>query len=186
MSANGFLKYLCLSFVFMGSAYINSALAEGRCPPGQYPIGDQGVGGCAPIPGAGRSAPDENPGHWVKTWGAVAGSMNGDAGASTGHQAKASAERQAIERCGHWGATDCKVLYTYYNQCYASIRTGRPDNGTMFNAGATKEQALERATQDCRNSGSQECTFVHSTAPSPSFRRADVANHIASRSLDVA
>lgn len=41
MSANGFLKYLCLSFVFMGSAYINSALAEGRCPPGQYPIGDQ-------------------------------------------------------------------------------------------------------------------------------------------------
>src|SRR2546427_3315443 len=90
MSANGFLKYLCLSFVFMGSAYINSASAEGRCPPGQYPIGDQGVGGCAPIPGAGRSAPDENPGHWVKTWGAVAGSMNGDAGASTGHQDRKS------------------------------------------------------------------------------------------------
>lgn len=170
MSANGFLKCLCLSFMLMGSAYINSAAAEGRCPPGQYPIGDQGVGGCAPIPGAGQSAPEENPGHWVKTWGAVAGSMNGDAGASTGHQAKASAERQAIERCGHWGATDCKVLYTYYNQCYASIRTGRPDNGTMFNAGATKEQALERATQDCRKSGSQECMFVHSDCTKPFFQ----------------
>ncbi|TGS15267.1 DUF4189 domain-containing protein, partial [Mesorhizobium sp. M1C.F.Ca.ET.187.01.1.1] len=28
-----------------------TASAEGRCPPGQYPIGGQGVGGCAPIPG---------------------------------------------------------------------------------------------------------------------------------------
>lgn len=23
---------------------------EGRCPPGQYPVGGQGAGGCAPIP----------------------------------------------------------------------------------------------------------------------------------------
>jgi len=68
------------------------------------------------------------------------------------------------------GGTDCKVLYTCYNQCCASIRSGRPDNGTMLNAGAYKEQALERATQDCRNSGSQECTFVHSDCTKPFFQ----------------
>jgi hypothetical protein len=28
-----------------------AAGAEGRCPPGSYPAGGQGVGGCAPHPG---------------------------------------------------------------------------------------------------------------------------------------
>lgn len=96
--------------------------------------------------------------------------MNGDAGASNGHQAKASAELQGVERRAHWGAVDCKVLYTYYSQCYASIRSGRPDNGRMFNAGPNNEQALQRATQDCRNSGSQECTFLHSDCTKPFFQ----------------
>ena len=34
------------------------ALGEGRCPPGHYPIGGQGVLGCAPIPGAWQPAPN--------------------------------------------------------------------------------------------------------------------------------
>lgn len=29
-----------------------SVWAEGRCPPGQFPVGGQGMLGCAPIPGA--------------------------------------------------------------------------------------------------------------------------------------
>lgn len=170
MNVRGLLRIVCLSAVMLGAAHINLAFAEGRCPPGQYPIGDQGVGGCAPIPSSGQSAPEENPGHWVKTWGAFASSANGDAGSATGHQAKASAERQAIERCGHWGATDCRVTYTYYNQCYAAVGAKRPENGVKFNSGATKAQAQERAIQDCRKSGSQECTVVHSDCTKPFFQ----------------
>jgi len=170
MNASDFPKCLCLVLVLLVGLHIRSAFAEGRCPPGQYPIGDQGVGGCAPIPGAGQSAAEENPGYWVKTWGAIASSPGGDAGSATGHQAKAAAERQAVERCELGGATDCAVVFTYYNQCYAVVRATRPDNGMRFNTGATKEQAQERAIKDCRGVGSQDCSVFHSDCTKPFFQ----------------
>lgn len=46
-----------LMVLMVGTAWsIDSALAEGNCPPGFYPIGGQGVQGCAPIPGANAGA----------------------------------------------------------------------------------------------------------------------------------
>lgn len=50
-----------------------SAFGEGACPPGQYPIGGQGVQGCAPIPqsGAGGGSGPRPTGRWIKTWGAI-------------------------------------------------------------------------------------------------------------------
>jgi len=170
MKLRNLKKALCMSILLFGSLSVGSAFAEGRCPPGQYPIGDQGVGGCAPIPGAGQGAPAENPGHWVKTWGAVASSPTGDAGSATGHQAKGSAERQALERCGLGGATDCRVVFTYYNQCYAAVGAARPHNGVKFSTGATKQQAQERAIQDCKGAGSQECTVIHSDCTKAFFQ----------------
>jgi len=59
------------------------ARAEGRCPPGQYPIGSsQGVLGCAPIPGAQQSQqgqgendvpimPPRATGRWYSRFGAL-------------------------------------------------------------------------------------------------------------------
>ena len=35
------------------SVVAGPVLAEGRCPPGQYPIGDDRAPGCAPIPAGG-------------------------------------------------------------------------------------------------------------------------------------
>ncbi|HBS57505.1 MAG TPA: hypothetical protein DEA38_17505 [Stenotrophomonas sp.] len=170
MSVSRLLRSPCLFIFIACTAGVDSAAAEGRCPAGQYPIGDQGVGGCAPIPGAGQSAPEENPGYWVKTWGAVASSPTGDAGSATGHQAKASAERQALERCGLGGATDCRVVFTYYNQCYAAVGAARPHNGVKFSTGATKQQAQERAIQECRGTGSQKCTVIHSDCTKAYFQ----------------
>lgn len=43
--------HLLAPLVFMIATSAFEAHAEGRCPPGQYPIGGPGVGGCAPIPG---------------------------------------------------------------------------------------------------------------------------------------
>lgn len=170
MSLRNLRKAGCMTMLLLGSLSIGTAFAEGRCPSGQYPIGGQGVGGCAPIPGSGRGAPAENPGYWVKTWGAVASSATGDAGSATGHQAKGGAERQALERCGLGGATDCEVVFTYYNQCYAAVGATRPHNGVRFHTGATKRQAQERAIQDCKATGSQECTFIHSDCTKAFFQ----------------
>ncbi len=59
----------------MFSLAFSSASAEGNRPRGMYPIGGQGVQGCAPIPGAssGSSATIPTPpprplGEWVRTW----------------------------------------------------------------------------------------------------------------------
>lgn len=38
-------------FTLALAAFSGHAFAEGGCPAGQYPIGGQGVQGCAPIPG---------------------------------------------------------------------------------------------------------------------------------------
>lgn len=90
--------------------------AEGRCPPGQYPIGGQGVGGCAPIPGgdagSGQTGPIQT-GRWNKTWGAIAMASNGDVGVSVGKVRKADASNEALANCSQHGASDCKVTQTY-------------------------------------------------------------------------
>lgn len=78
-------------------AFSASAYAEGRCPPGQYPIGGHGVGGCAPIPGAGDGSlkTPQPAGKWIKTWGAISVSPEGASGVSTGRRSK-SAQRQRL------------------------------------------------------------------------------------------
>jgi len=64
------------------------ARADGRCPPGQYPVGGQGVGGCAPIPGGSSQA--------TRPWGAIAGAAStGDMGASVGKNKEGSDIRGA-------------------------------------------------------------------------------------------
>ncbi|MCC8468661.1 DUF4189 domain-containing protein, partial [Xanthomonas phaseoli] len=63
------------------------AMAEQGCPPGQYPIGGQGVAACAPIPqgSSQETAPAPRPlGKWIKTWGAVALDGEGTVGVDYG------------------------------------------------------------------------------------------------------
>lgn len=65
---------VCVALAFSGEVS-----AEGRCPLGQYPIGDSRAPGCAPIPAGGGGAA-EGPratGRWIKTWGAIATSSTG-------------------------------------------------------------------------------------------------------------
>ena len=73
--------------------------AEGGCPAGHYPIGGQGVQGCAPITAA--SAPVSRPnGKWIKTWGAlVYSNSTGDTGVATGKTSKSAAVEEALANC---------------------------------------------------------------------------------------
>ncbi|HFK2948040.1 TPA: DUF4189 domain-containing protein [Stenotrophomonas maltophilia] len=115
---------LVAAIVVAGAALTSESVrAEGRCPPGQYPIGGQGVGGCAPIPGSGTDGVQSGPiatGRWIKTWGAIAGAAStGDMGASVGRRSKREAVSEALARCATHGAKDCKIDTTYKNQCVA-------------------------------------------------------------------
>ncbi len=120
------------------------AWAEGRCPPGQYPIGGQGAGGCAPIPAGGSGAESPRPtGRWIKTWGAFAASPSGIAGAASGWRKKVDAGSAAVRSCSDAGGRDCQVKFTYKNQCAtAAVSNAEPEGlSTLLQPQRRRRQA---------------------------------------------
>lgn len=83
------------------------AFAEGRCPPGQYPIGDSRAPGCAPIPGGGASDGQQGPvatGKWETRWGAIAeDSSTLTTGAAFSMKSKRRAVSAAMAECNRLG-----------------------------------------------------------------------------------
>ena len=150
------------------------AYAEGRCPPGQYPIGGQGVGGCAPIPGGVGGTEPPSPratGRWVKTWGAISRSVaTGDVGASVGKRAKAEAVAEAQSRCAAYGAQDCAVGLTYKNQCVA-LAAPEPGSGGKISmaGGSSREVATEAVLKYCAENGGGTCTIKYTDCSEPLF-----------------
>lgn len=164
----------------LGLALMPAAVnAEGNCPPGYYPIGGQGVQGCAPIPaqgGAATSSPapvaPRPTGQWIKTWGALAQSPGSELiGAANGLETIDAAKRLAIERCKAEGANDCRVSFTYMNQCmaFAAPRAGK--GGSMMTSAATKDGAVELALSKCAAQVGGACTIVYSACAEPIFKR---------------
>jgi len=147
--------------------------AEGRCPQGMYPIGGQGVGGCAPIggrEGGGEVSAPQAAGRWLKTWGAIAVSHNGVAAAVKGQSSKAKASRSAIELCTNEGGDNCSVAFAYKNQCFAVVRTSK-GRGDIFASESTLERATAAGLRSCRNTGGDICKVLHSDCTEPLFIR---------------
>lgn len=97
-----FIKDLAPILMLAGLGFSVSASAEGGCPAGSYPIGGQGVQGCAPIPSSGSSS-SEGPrpnGRWIKTWGALASAPNGASGASVGGDPSATLRQRQLGYVG--------------------------------------------------------------------------------------
>jgi len=162
--------------VFCFAAFL--AYAEGGCPAGMYPIGGQGVQGCAPIPGASGSTSQQLPalpprptGQWHKTWGAMAIGRGGDTGVSKGRDSKREAEEVALAQCATWGADDCKVMLAYENQCAAIATPKGSSTGSSFAGGPTVESASETAMKSCREEGGMQCEIVYSDCSEPRFER---------------
>lgn len=162
--------FLFLLFVF------SDVRAEGRCPPGQYPVGGRGAQGCAPIPGygtqggnGGYAAPVPT-GEWLKTWGAIAGSPSTDLiGVSAGERSKEEAERVALTKCAAEGDRNCTITLAYHNQCiaYAAPSSG---NGTSYVASApTEAEALDDAILSCSDTGGGRCVRFYSACSEPVF-----------------
>ncbi|MCM2994369.1 MULTISPECIES: DUF4189 domain-containing protein [Stenotrophomonas] len=160
---------LAAVLIFGGNS---AAFAEGRCPPGQYPIGGQGAGGCAPIPAGGSGAESPRPtGRWIKTWGAFAASPSGIAGAASGWRKKADAGNAAVRSCSDAGGRDCRVKFTYKNQCATAAVSNTGNGGTFYSAAATKEEAAGLSLAQCRAGSKETCEIVMSNCTEPEFEK---------------
>lgn len=149
------------------------ALAEGGCPPGSYPIGGQGVQGCAPIPGSGSAgAAEAQPtGRWIKTWGAISVSPDGKSGVAVGKRSKSDAEGAAVGQCIQSGGRGCRASFAYKNQCVAAVVPSSGRGGTSFGGGETIEKAVELAGGVCRKGGGEGCQSVYTACTAPEYVR---------------
>ena len=173
------LKVVLLSFAM---AFAGSARAEGNCPPGQYAIGGQGVGACAPIQQQGsQPAPAPRPsGRWIKTWGAVAmGSLGLERnyGVTTGKLSKEAAESDALARCAKHGEKDCQIGLAYFNQCVAIGEpqiNGKPNliGDVQFFGAESVEKASASAMAACeRDNPENQCKVIYKACSDAIFQR---------------
>lgn len=171
---NSQLAKLLLLVCLMALSVI--ARAEGGCPPGQYPIGGQGVRGCAPIPGTSSTSvqpADRRPkGEWQDQWGALAGAVGGaQGGAAQEQSSEYDATRTAIENCERQGGQRCKVEFVYHNQCAAAAISNLPQTGTQYAGGPTISSATNTVLASCSRKGGQGCKVIYSACSLPVFHR---------------
>lgn len=145
--------------------------AEGRCPPGQFPVGGEGMLGCAPIPQAAAEPAAPRPtGRWIETWGAFAVSGT-TGGAATGLRSKAEASRAAIADCAKDGARNCEVKMTYKNQCMAAMYFG-PGYESRLRSAATADIASQGLERDCRAQvPNGVCEIIYTGCSEPIFEK---------------
>lgn len=158
---------------------ISSALAEGRCPPGQYPVGGQGVGGCAPIPGyRGGSSSQQNGPQMRRDWaeeryGAfVLSDSTPDAGVAADEGSDAEAKGVALTNCRRNGAKDCRIVLSYKNQCASWVVPPRDAPGAKvgFGLGNSPEAAVANGMERCIAGAGDTCSSVYSGCSLPEWR----------------
>ncbi|QCB35468.1 DUF4189 domain-containing protein [Stenotrophomonas muris] len=163
----------------------NVALAEGRCPPGQYPVGGQGVGGCAPIPGGQAGGESSGPmptGKWETRWGALAQDTDHQVGQNLAigvaevKKTKREARSLALSECQRMGGQKCKVILEYHNQCAAlagPVIGSVPlvDVKTVAYRSPNEEDAKVESVRRCESEGKgRSCTVIYSACSMSEFK----------------
>ena len=155
------LLLLCTLFL-AGLGWSGTLKAEGRCPPGQYPIGSaNGVLGCAPIPGAGDgggSAPSYfNNVRKVPQWIAYARSPDGRVlGWSVFQHKQRGANKQAMKACNARSGQKCEIVASFTGQCSTALQhsdTGQMEvvvRGFYDSFDPTSEAARQICPHGCR------------------------------------
>ncbi|PPV07252.1 DUF4189 domain-containing protein [Xanthomonas axonopodis pv. vasculorum] len=148
-----------------------AALGQTACPNGVAPGSPQ----CGPDSGTSRgdiAPPPPRPnGEWIKTWGAIASSNNGDVGSSTGKLSEEDAKAEAIKICADFGNSDCQVNFTYKNQCVAVVQAAKGRTGGKIISAATKEIAQRSALQKCAEASGEKCVVRGTDCSDPFFRK---------------
>jgi hypothetical protein len=122
-------------------------------------------GACIPPDAAGMpgynasgNAPTPPPVKWADSWGAIVIDANtGSAGTVIDRLNRSQAVSDATRDCASKGASGCKVMEAYYNQC-AAIAWGSGGFGTAANP--TIEGAERDAMTAC-NRNASECKVVY-------------------------
>lgn len=162
-----------------------TALAEGRCPPGQYPIGDQNVGGCAPIPGAGAPSQNSAPvptGKWESRWGAIAEDSSANSrgvtlatGVAESQKSKRDATKIALGQCKSGGGLKCEVVATYHDQCIAvadpSSSEANGQGRSVIYRAENSELAKREALKRCTAGGNAECSIIYAACSMSEFKK---------------
>ena len=163
-------KYL-LYFSLICAMFAGRAFAEGNCPAGMYPIGGQGVMGCAPIP---RSSPRVKARPeliWIAKWGAVVSSDIDVVGLSTGFADERGAVQAALEQCRERGGRNCKLDMAYNNTCVAAAipsRNGVPLGGQAWLQTGLDLDAIKAAAVDlCSKSNRKSCEVAYTNCALP-------------------
>jgi len=179
-------RLLLISTLFLAALGMPGMVkAEGRCPPGQYPIGSpNGVMGCAPIPGSEQPSAElssstyNRPPKIVTEWGAVARSPSGrEIGWSPVRQHKQkSAEKLALRACKEKSGQACQIVASYSGQCVLAMQ--HTDTGqfeVILESPDTYEPDMHRAAQQrcpggrCRAAWSHCASTFDRNATYPSY-----------------
>lgn len=135
--------------MLMAGALPFGALAEGNFPSGMYPIGGQGVQGCAPIPVSSTGSAYNNRPNWGQTVAGMVMDFRGDTFISNSMRSRGKAKRAAIKECKAFGKGECSLVTLFEAQCVAVAHAGL-DNGTTSVVAAMSEQgAVIVALQRC-------------------------------------
>lgn len=139
--------FLCL--LLIAGMLPFTALAEGNCPQGMYPIGGQGVQGCAPIPQNAAGAQYSNRPNWAQTVAGVAMDSRGDTFISNSMRSQRKAKREALKECKEFGRGECMLATLFQGQCVAVANAGLGTGTTSVVAAMSEQGAVIVAMQHC-------------------------------------
>ena len=161
-----------LAILALSSVYASSAWSQ--CAPG-VPCGGNPAGIPPTAPNSsysqgadGNAAPITDPGpqlEWIETWGAFAkDDASGNAGTVENRDTRKEAEQLAVQTCERLGGQQCKVLFTFHNQC-AAFTQPREGGDLNWSTGASTQVAEQRALAACK--GSSACEVIYSKCSVP-------------------
>jgi len=164
--ARRIVKTFLLSACLLGLGHASLGVAQTACPVGTAP----GSATCGPAPVNQIPPPLPRPsGEWLKTWGAIATSSSGGGGASSQQPSRQAAEELALQNCKTSGAANCKVEFSYENQCVALAYP--PGKGGQVSTAANVDDAKARALQRCNGRQEGECKIAIAECSEPVFRK---------------
>ena len=165
------ILHLPIFFILIIFLAIENAHAEGNCPSGYYPIGGQGVQGCAPISSGGSGGyTNQNPTLYplIETlWGAIAedkskGLKGRPIGFTRNFKSKDEAQAKALKACQQDGGQKCEVSKTYSNRCVAIADPINDGQKSKILLDFSEDGAKKGALVFCLSENLQPCRIVYS------------------------
>jgi hypothetical protein len=160
------MKILQIALIVGVSLFlISAAYAESGCPPGMIPYrAGTDPNACGPIPTVSGPTMPTGP-QWASRWGAIASDASkGVMGAVDSRSSKREASRLAITECKTRGGLDCKVRFTYHNQCVVTVQGS---SGATNSGAATIEEATNIGMRSCAEHGDTDCDIYYKACSLP-------------------